>query len=308
MARNCVFVDSLSLCPFCDQLWVALWRQMTRAFITRRRLTQKGCWFLISSALWVASASGQSPTSHNEAGPPEQEAPTLRVTTRLVQFNVIVQDKKGAPVTGLTREDFSLIDHGQPQKIAVFSEEGGGARRGSAKHLPPNLFSNRFDQTGQPLGGSITIILFDALNTAFSDQAYAREEVLKFLRQLQPQDHVAIYTLTNRLKVLHEFTSDTASLIRELGRYQGQASAAVATPAPEKGLELPFNQAPGVSKPAMDDGANGASKPGADFDSSMRRLEELFNAEGWISDAYTAYRATLTSEAIEAIANHVARS
>ena len=267
---------------------------MTRTFITRRRLTEKGCWLLISFVLWLASASGQSPTSHNEVAASEQEPSTLRVTTRLVQFNVIVQDKKGAPVTGLTRKDFSLLDQGQPQKIAVFSEEGGGARTGSAKHLPPNLYSNRFDQTGQLPGGGVTIVLFDALNTEFSDQAYAREEVLKFLRQLQPQDHVAIYTLTNRLKVLHEFTSDTSSLIRELSRYKGQVSPT-------------FNRVPAVSKPAMNDGANGASRPGADFDASLQRLEELFNRDGWISDGYTAYRATLTSEAIEAIANHVAR-
>ena len=50
---------------------------------------------------------GQAP-----AAPANQETPTLRVTTRLVQVNVIVKDKQGNPVTDLTRDDFTLLDQG----------------------------------------------------------------------------------------------------------------------------------------------------------------------------------------------------
>src|SRR5205807_7097718 len=56
--------------------------------------------------------------------------------------------------------------------------------------------------------GCVTVILFDALNTEFTDQAYARQQVVKFLRQLKPEDHVAIYLLTTKLTILNEFTQD----------------------------------------------------------------------------------------------------
>ena len=64
-----------------------------------------------------------------------QEPPTLRVTTHLVQINLVAHDKKGQPVADLTRDDFVLVDQGQPQKISIFSVESSrplGGRR------PPN--------------------------------------------------------------------------------------------------------------------------------------------------------------------------
>ena len=47
----------------------------------------------------------------------------LRAETRLVQLNVIAQDKKGQPIEGLKREDFTLLDNGKPQNITLFSSE-----------------------------------------------------------------------------------------------------------------------------------------------------------------------------------------
>jgi VWFA-related protein len=65
------------------------------------------------------------------------------------------------------------------------------------------------------------------LNTEFTDQHYAREGLIKFLNQLQPGDRVAIYTLTNGLRVLHDFTSDTESLLAALARHRNQDSSAL---------------------------------------------------------------------------------
>jgi hypothetical protein len=47
----------------------------------------------------------------------------LRATTRLVQIAVLVQDKNGNPVTGLTKDDFEIFDRKKPQKIDLFSVE-----------------------------------------------------------------------------------------------------------------------------------------------------------------------------------------
>ena len=40
-----------------------------------------------------------------------QTAPPLKVTTRLVQVNVLVHDHHGNPVANLTKEDFELTDN-----------------------------------------------------------------------------------------------------------------------------------------------------------------------------------------------------
>ena len=52
------------------------------------------------------------------------QPPTFRADTRLVEVNVIVHDKSGQPVAGLTRGDFTLLEDGKEQPIDVFSVEG----------------------------------------------------------------------------------------------------------------------------------------------------------------------------------------
>ena len=58
---------------------------------------------------------------------------------------------------------------------------------------------------------------------------YARAQVVKFLRQLQPQDRVALYGLSDKIYILHDFTADTEALQRAMSALprlqQDQANA-----------------------------------------------------------------------------------
>jgi Ca-activated chloride channel homolog len=47
---------------------------------------------------------------------------TFRAGVDLVHFAVVVTDKQGAPITGLTADDFELVEEGKPQAITYFSE------------------------------------------------------------------------------------------------------------------------------------------------------------------------------------------
>jgi VWFA-related protein len=185
-------------------------------------------WYVLAHSATSLFAQAQAPQ------PATAQAPAvIRSTTRLVQLNVIVHNKKGVPVQGLKKEDFTILDQGQEQPLAFFSADAAGPRNSlSSATLPPNVFSNRSDQSGQT-PGSVTVILFDALNTEFLDQVHARQQVIKFLRQLQPQDHVAIYLLTTQLTVLNEFTQDASSLLRAIERFGGYTSATLNASNPE---------------------------------------------------------------------------
>src|SRR5260370_33047733 len=123
-------------------------------------------WFVLAQSATLLFAQAQAPQ------PATAHAPAvIRSTTRLVQLNVIVHNKKGDPVQGLKKEDFTILDQGQEQQVATFSANAAGpADPSSAALIPPNVFSNRFDQSGS-VPGSVTVILFDALNTEFLDQA-----------------------------------------------------------------------------------------------------------------------------------------
>src|SRR5215831_10038510 len=213
-----------------------------------------------------------------------QEDGVLKVTTRLVQISVVVHDKNGMPVRDLTKEDFALFDKGQEQKILFFSKESSEVPLVNAPPLEPGVVSNRFanfTSGGQkhlaPLPTSLTVILLDGLNTSFTDQHYAKEALIKFLNQIQPGDRVAIYTLTNGLRVLHDFTSDTESLLSALAKHRNQESSA-------------------LSASSYDDANTG--------DDNLDAFLDLSNDA--IANFYQARRVETTLSALEAIAHHLA--
>jgi Ca-activated chloride channel family protein len=68
-------------------------------------------------ALAIAGALGLAP-------PPRQaEPPVLSVSTDLVTLPVTVVDRRGAFVSGLRAEHFTVYDNGQPQHIQFFTDE-----------------------------------------------------------------------------------------------------------------------------------------------------------------------------------------
>jgi VWFA-related protein len=244
-----------------------------------------GLWLLLAAGAGSGFAQTGSPPS---LGP---QAPTvLRSTTRLVQINVIVHSKKGEPVEDLKKEDFTIQDQGQDQQVATFSAIAAAPHEPSAiPALPSNVFTNRADQTGGT-PGSVTVILFDALNTPIQDQFYARQQVVKFLRQLRPQDHVAIYVLTTKIVVLTEFTQDSRSLLQAIERLGGYSSAPLDASNPTPDTQSIF----AVKTP--------------EADAMASKLKDFLDAaDGKISDLANINRAETTTSAIEAIANHVAR-
>jgi VWFA-related protein len=181
-------------------------------------LTAASLALLIASTGLAQSTAPQSTTS----APPAQ---SLRVASRLVQVSVIVRHK-GAPVTGLTKDDFTILDQNRPQKITAVSEQSyePTAKPVDAPKNSNAIFSNHFDpNSGAP--SSVTIILMDALNTPRQDMAKARSEIAKFLQQLQPTERVALYGLSTNLYVIHDFTSDIHSLLTALDQSKKATNA-----------------------------------------------------------------------------------
>ncbi len=142
---------------------------------------------------------------------PEPPAPIIRAGSRLVEVDVVVRDKDG-PVTGLTRDDFTLLDQGKRQKIAEFSvgaNSSGTVAAGwqPAVPLPGGTTSNRTDRSGHATAGA-TVLMFDLLNTSLDNQAYARGELLKALETADIGEQIAIYLLGRNLTLVQDFTAN----------------------------------------------------------------------------------------------------
>ena len=238
---------------------------------------------IVFALVMLLAAPAQTPSTPANAGnaPAQQNspAPVLKVTTHLVQVNVIVHGRKSEPVTDLKKEDFTLTDDGQPQQIATFTMEASapGSKQAAKFLLPQNTFTNRMDmRPAAPKG--VTAILLDGLNTKFEDQAYAKKQLINFLKELKQEDSVALYALGRDLRILHDFTSDASALIDAANKHKGRANTEVAD-----------------ANPIDPDTGND------DLDNFISQADQK------ISDYTNIMRVQTTLAAIEAIANHVAQ-
>jgi Ca-activated chloride channel homolog len=68
-------------------------------------------------------ASAESSKNSNGASAAQNPETTLKVDVKLVNVFVTVTDEHGAPVAGLKKENFTLLEDGKPQNISVFDKE-----------------------------------------------------------------------------------------------------------------------------------------------------------------------------------------
>ena len=229
--------------------------------------------------MMVAALAQTPPPPAQSTTPPTQPEVVLKATTRLVQVSVIVQ-RHGQPVADLKKEDFQLRENGKPQKIDLFNVEATDKATlpQTAKPLPPGIYTNELAQRpGTP--ASVTIILLDTTNTKLTDQMIARQQVLKYLQTIKPEDHIGIYRYSGGLKVLHSYTTDSADLVAMLANFKGK------------------------DIPDLSQNATGA------LDGELVQVNQFFNQAGSTGaerDFYTIDRVKGTLKAIEFIANNVA--
>ena len=163
--------------------WCA--RMEALLLLVRSRLPRLPRASQLSSANTTVAASTAAPRAsatepHLQPSPPPAEGtptnPVFRTTTRLVQVDVVVTDKQGRPIPGLTQADFTVLQDGKPQQVRVFEPHTGGANgedstaAANTPKLPPNTYSNhpRCSHNGQ----------LDDRAVRFAEHAHRRSGVL----------------------------------------------------------------------------------------------------------------------------------
>ncbi|MGC2451004.1 MAG: VWA domain-containing protein [Candidatus Sulfotelmatobacter sp.] len=139
---------------------------------------------------------------------------TLKTKSQLVLVDVVVTNDKGAPISGLQKKDFAVLEDGKPQTISSFEEHHGAPiTQIQLPPLPPHVYTNF------PLvqsADSVNIILLDALNTPARDQVYVRSQMLQYLKTIPRGTRVAIFTLASQLRMLQGLTTDSTELAAAL--------------------------------------------------------------------------------------------
>src|ERR1044072_581014 len=133
---------------------------------------------------------GQTPATPQ---PPPQDIDVIRVSTELVQTDVMVFDKSGKFVDGLEREQFQLKVDGKPQPISLFDRVVSGSPReeelvsrktGSTTAAPAAAVVQR---------GRSIIFFIDDLHLSASSVEKTRKAILSFIdKEMKAGDQIAI--------------------------------------------------------------------------------------------------------------------
>ncbi len=174
------------------------------------------------------------------AGLAQQTGPIFRTTTNLVVVDVFVRDRSGREITGLTKEDFTLLEDGKPQQIAIFefqrleATEAPPGPAAPARAVParPETITVAAPGKIQYQDRRLLVLFFDHSSMPPADQVRAHEAALKFIReQMQPADLVAVMSFSSRLKVEQDFTDDRDLLARVIRSLQTGESSELAAEA-----------------------------------------------------------------------------
>ena len=77
---------------------------------------------LALSAIWIFGQNTSAQTPQPLATPPvEEDSDVVKISTALIQLDVVVTDKNGKLVTDLKPEDFEVLENGERQTITNLS-------------------------------------------------------------------------------------------------------------------------------------------------------------------------------------------
>ena len=178
---------------------------------------------------------GASGTAQQQQQPPLTQTPqaTFRTSTRLIVQNVIVKDKDGKPVQGLTAKDFVVTEENEPQDIAFVEYQelkndllpaDAPATVQPATIAAPNaapVEPTTQQQIATPPGGGIRyqnrrllVLYFDTSGMGPAESLRAYTNARKFVdSQMTSSDLVAVITFENgAVRVKTDFTDDRRAL------------------------------------------------------------------------------------------------
>ncbi len=146
------------------------------------------------------SQAAQSPANQSQAENSGQ-VPVIHVQSRLVDVAVNVEDAAGAPVGGLTREDFEILEDNLPQTIAFFERD-----------------------SSTPLS---IVLAIDTSGSVMREENLEKNAAKHFVKALlRSQDELDLLEFADHVREVVPFTNDPKKIDAGLGELRrGDATA-----------------------------------------------------------------------------------
>ncbi|MDR3699628.1 MAG: VWA domain-containing protein [Candidatus Sulfopaludibacter sp.] len=198
--------------------------------------------------VWVLVASAQQRPTPARAQQPAQPQNgqvvnvkggySISVSSNLVVEDVILKDKQGNPIPGLTNKDFIITEDGKPQTVSICDYQSLEETAVPAVETAstPSVTAPKPVET-KPLVKSVVateiapekpgdlkykdrrlmVMFFDMTSMPIQDQFRAQTAAQKFLKtQMTKSDLMAIMTFSSDVKVVEDFTDDRDLLAKDI--------------------------------------------------------------------------------------------
>jgi VWFA-related protein len=151
--------------------------------------------------------------------------PTFRTGINLVDVDVVVSDKDGRPVRGLTRDDFEVLEDGKRVTVEAFTAVDLPA-------APPGQALAAADRSGVSIAsndqaeeGRLLLIVMDDYHVSFDAgrAAASRAIARRLVERMGPSDQAAVIVSSGRKNAQAEFTSDKSRLIAAIDKFFPQS-------------------------------------------------------------------------------------
>jgi VWFA-related protein len=168
-------------------------------------------------AVLVAQQGGRSPEVRVSSWTYVPATPIVQVETNLVDVGVVVRDRQGHAIPGLTQNDFKVYDDGKERAITAFSVDTSKLLAPAARPIqsaPTPAAAGATAPKDQEAAKPVRYLamVFDDVSMKSGDVMHVRVAAKRFVQDaLQPLDRVAIFT-TSKGKVV-DFTAETPELL-----------------------------------------------------------------------------------------------
>jgi VWFA-related protein len=140
-----------------------------------------------------------------------------------MEISFVATPSGGVAGGTLSAGDLKLTDNGKDQPLTGLWKVTPGK---PSSNLPPHTFSNR---TAGETAQDVSVVFLDGVNTPWRNDAAGREEAMRALQQIKPEDRVAILVFGKSLRVLSDFSDSAAARQAKVIEFgSGTASASPA--------------------------------------------------------------------------------
>jgi len=194
------------------------------------------------------------------------------VDVKVVNIEVVVTDKTGVPVTGLSRGAFTVFEDGEPVELTNFFEvvQGQATAVGSDPDLPPPV----------PETQRLQLVLFiDNYNLSSQSRKQIFDNLREYLKsELTPEDLVMLVVANDEIEIAQSFTNDPVELLVTLDRLERQVGQQVQLDVEYRTLMRRIQQA-SLALPSQ-----GRVESSFGFDTAVLEAETLAEAVGTLAE------------------------